>query len=212
MKLSGLQRQGLNEAVAAYEKHVYEAADYLESRLISEEAALAHRLGVVREPLHGHERFVGMLCVPYLSEAGVLGLKFRQLQPDRAPKYDSPGGQRARLFNVAALHSPGDTVMVCEGELDAVVGTHVVGIPTVGIPGASHWQAHWARVWDDYDRVLIVADNDERPDGKNPGLRHARKIAKLIPNSEVVIPPPNEDLTSWVQRDGVEVVRDACGV
>jgi phage/plasmid primase-like uncharacterized protein len=158
-----------------------------------------------------HERFKGMMSIPYLSPAGVLALKFRQLDPERSPKYDSPGGQHARLYNVAALHTPGSTVAICEGELDALVMTTVVGIPAVGIPGASHWQDHWSRCFADYGTVLVIADNDEKEDGSNPGVKHANRVVKALGSAARCILPPNGmDLGEWVTTHGPDDVRNAC--
>ena len=196
-----------------YAQNVDQAADFLASRGLSREQATGARLGKVCEPYSAdHQRFVGMLSIPYVTPAGVIALKFRQLDPERTPKYDAPSGQHVRLYNVAALHSTGDTVAICEGELDALVMTHVVGVPAVGVPGASNWQDHWERCFADFDRVLVVADHDAKADGSDPGVRHAKKVVKAVRGGQLVLPPAGHDLTEWVQAEGVEVVRDACGV
>jgi len=215
LRLAASQRSDLEAATAMYETNLDLAADFLTARGLSRDQAIGLRLGVCVEPhTQDHARFVTMLSIPYLTPAGVMALKFRQLQPERKPKYDAPAGQHARLYNVAALHSKGDTVAVCEGELDAAVMTYVVGVPAVGIPGASHWLPYWSRCFQDYERVLVVADADIPKDGKEPpGQRHAERVVKEIGGSaRLILPPAGEDLTSWVQRDGIAVVKEACGV
>lgn len=211
--VSTLQRQSLEAATEAFEENLYDAADFLSARGISEQVARSYRLGATStDPIVGFERFANMLSIPYLSPAGVLGLKFRALDPERKPKYDAPSGQHARLFNVNALHSKGNVVAICEGEIDAIVMTELVGIPAVGVPGASHWADYWPRCFSDYEEVLVVADNDVKEDGSNPGLKHATRVVSKIAGARLVTPPPGEDVNSWVLRDGAEAVRDACGV
>lgn len=216
LSLSSSARATLLQATERYETAVYELAEFLGARGIDEKAALSARLGRVSDPLPEHERHKGMLAIPYLTPAGPVAIKFRCVEDHECKehghaKYDAPAGQHARLYNVAALHSDGDVVAVCEGELDALVMSEVVGIPAIGIPGASHWQDHWARAFADYERVLILADNDSREDGSNPGLRHAEKLAKKIPGSRVVLPPKGMDASEWVLEHGMEEVRNACG-
>lgn len=212
LALSPLRRKELELATATYASHVHEAGNYLGLRGITEDAALRFRLGVVRDPFPDHERFEGMLCLPYITRAGVVALKFRALDPERKPKYDAPAGQTARLYNVEALHSKGDVVAVCEGEIDALVCSTAVGIPAVGVPGASHWADHWSRAFADYEEVLVIADNDVKPDGKNPGLDHAHRVVRRIPNARLIKPPPGNDLNSWYLSEGREAVRNACGL
>lgn len=212
LTLSPSLRRTLQEAAESYAQDVHLAADFLSARGITETVARGNLLGVVHEPIPGHERFVGMLSLPYVTPAGVVALKFRQLDPERTPKYDAPSGQTARLYNVAALHTAGDMVAVCEGELDALVMHHVVGIPAVGVPGASNWQAHWSRCFMDYESVVVIGDNDVKEDGSNPGLKHARRVVKEVRGGRPVLPPSGLDLTEWVQAEGVETVRKACGL
>lgn len=220
LTLSHSLRATLEAVTAAFEANLYLAQEFLEDRgVVDESLARSYRLGVVSEDYAGFERFAGMLSIPFLSPAGVLAIKFRCLgehdcKEEGHPKYNAPDGQAVRLYNVAALHSDGDVVAICEGELDALVMTELVGIPAVGVPGVSQWKAHpwWSRCFADYEEVLVIADNDLKESGKNPGLDAARKISKDIPGSRVVIPPPGLDLTEWVLRDGVGAVREACSM
>lgn len=213
LTLSAGARQTLTAASGRYYQHLDLAGPYLESRGISERAARLSRLGVVSDPIPGHERFEGMLCLPYVTPAGVVAMKFRALDPERTPKYDAPVGQHVRLFNVMALHSDSGVIAICEGELDAIVMTHEVGIPAVGIPGASNMQDHWVRCFSDFETVLVIADHDIAKEGKEPpGQRHAQKVAKKIDGARVVLPPPGLDLSDWYMAEGPEAVRKSCGV
>ncbi|MDP9820515.1 toprim domain-containing protein [Nocardioides massiliensis] len=207
--LSTSQREALEVATTAYEGNIAEAREFLASRGITREVATEYRLGFVDEPAPGHERFVGMLSIPYLTAAGVVKLKFRRLAGEGS-KYDGPSSA-ARLYNTAALLGDEPVVALCEGEFDALVCSALVGVPAVGTPG-TQWQDHWSRCFADKDQVLVVADNDVKEDGSNPGMKHALKIAKNVPSGRVVTPPPGEDMNTWVLAVGPDAVREAMGL
>lgn len=198
-----------------YEQNVDLAADFLSARLLDRDAAIGLRLGVVSEPYESdHARFVGRLAIPFVTPAGVVNMRFRCLKPHDCKsvgchKYDSIAGLGTRLYNVSALHSKGARVGCSEGELDAAVATHVLGLPTVGVPGIKNWKDHFGRCFADYDEVLVFADADE---DEERGLKHARRAVKDIGGAaRLIVPPMGHDLTEWIQRDGVDVVREAIG-
>lgn len=179
--------------------------------------AQAAHLGYVSEPEPGHERFAGMLAIPYVTASGPIAIKFRCLcgQDCKAmghQKYDSPSGQHARLYNAGAIASTRETTaLICEGELDAVVAQGLFGVPALAAPGTT-WFEHWSRCFADFERVVIVADNDRRDDGSNPGLKHAKHVQSSIPMSEIALPPLGLDLTDWIKDAGVEKVRTELGL
>lgn len=207
----------MEEATARYEKSLDQAAGYLVGRGVDHHAAVSHRLGVVSDPIPGHERFVNYLSIPYVTPGGVVAMKFRCLRgckDCRAAghgKYDAPAGGSIRLYNTPALLHGGDTVAVCEGEFDALIMHRVVGLPAVGTWG-TNWLPHYPRMFADFERVLVIADNDVREDGSNPGVKHAKKIAATIQGAQVIEPPPGLDVSEWVQQYGVDVVRKGLGL
>lgn len=205
-------KASLNEATARYESSVADLASYLGARGISEAAAHSFRLGKCSDPIVGHERFEGMLAIPYLTPAGVVGMKFRRIDGSEGPKYDSPSGQKVRLYNAQSLSDGGDVAVVVEGELSALIAQSALSVPCVGTPGASAWLDHWPRVFADFDRVIVVADHDAKDDGTDPGVRHAKKVQKSIEGAELVLPPAGLDLDEWLERDGVEAVKKAMGL
>lgn len=206
----------MQAAAEMYATNVDLAAGFLGSRLLEREHALSSLLGVVSEPyVPEHARFVGRLSIPYLTPNGAVNLRFRCLAcPEKCVghgKYDSPAGLGTNLYNVTALHEHTTRVGCTEGELDALVATHVLGLPSVGVPGIKNWKPHFGRCFADFDEVLVFADADE---DEEKGIKHAKRAVKEIGEgrARLVLPPAGLDLTEHVQRDGVEAVRDACGV
>ena len=124
------QSKSLLEAVTHYSKSLDEKAlAYLEGRGISKGIAEQYSLGLVTDPINGHEHHAGWLSIPYLTALGMcVGVKFRRLD-DGKPKYGAPTGQKGHLFNVADITIDSSTIVVCEGELDAVVVSGLIGLP-----------------------------------------------------------------------------------
>lgn len=210
--LSPSQRKTLLEAVARYATHVDQAASYLVGRGIDRAAASRGLLGVCAEPAPGHERFTGMLSIPYLDAYGEpVAVKFRRLNDSDRPKYDAPSGQKARLYNARVCADGGPVVLVCEGEMSALIAQAQLGVPAVGTPG-TQWFDHWGRCLADFDRKIVVADHDAKEDGSDPGLAHAKKVRKALGNAELFLPPEHMDLDEWIVSAGVDTVREALGL
>lgn len=209
LMLSESARGSLSEAVDLYEKSIDMGATFLAARGIVREDATSYRLGYVDEPAAGHERFAGMLCIPYLTTAGPVALKFRRLD-DQRPKYDGPGGQTARLFNARSCADGAAVVCILEGELDTVLGARLLGVPCVGTPG-TQWHSRWTHVVRDCDRIIVVADHDVKKDGSSPGMSHALRVVEAT-GGELVMPPPGMDFTDWVAAEGEAAVRERIGV
>lgn len=207
----------LQEANRRYrEAMTPEVRSWLHARGLDDEAISSGSLGVVPHDgaMLGHERFVGMVSIPYATRfVRPVAFKFRNLSGD-GPKYDSPTGQQSRLYGVQTLR-PAPAVLVCEGELDALLAHRVTGLPCVGVAGVSAWKKHHRRILEGYPRVLVLADNDagREPgeDGKvrNPGRELARKICESLPQAFAIDLPPG-DVTDFVVDGGdlAELVMD----
>lgn len=216
MLLSSVQKNSLEKATASYAASVDDLASYLVARGISKEAAFEQRLGCVSNPEPGHERFRGWLSIPYLTPGGVVAMKFRcasdhDCRAVECQRYDAPAQQKTKLYNAGILAQGGEVCAVVEGEIKAIVTTHELGIPAVGT-SAGVWLEHWSRCLADFDRVLVIADNDIKADGSNPGVRHAKKVLATLPQGELVTPPPGVDIDDWVLRDGADAVRERIGL
>lgn len=209
--LSAAQRRSLEEATDRYHGNLLLAASYLEARGVSEETATSFRLGVVSDPAPGHERFRGWLSLPYVTPAGVVAIKFRNLDPEDDHRWDAPAGSKIHLYNARALAQGGEVAVLVEGEMKTLVGASMLGVPVVGTWG-TNWLPHWPRCFGDFDRVIVVGDNDNKEDGSNPGRKHAEKVVKTLQNGELVLPPLGTQLDEWLLQDGPEAVREALGL
>ena len=192
--LNEKQRISLTDAAERYSSNLTtQARSYLEGRGLTEEVISTFLLGSVVDPIAGHELATGMISIPYRTPAGVVGMKFRRID-DGTPKYLWPTGQKVGLFNVVDLHATSNTIAICEGEIDTIVLSGVVGIPSVGVAGVSQWKPWFPKLFEPYERVLIFADNDIKEDGRNPGQELAKRIKEDLDKAEIVHLPDNTDV------------------
>ena len=101
---SNVQSKLLLEAAQRYAQDITpEALNALSERGISEVVAAKFQLGTVSVPINGHEMYEGWISIPYITASGsCVGFKFRRLD-DGKPKYGSPTGQKAHLYNVCDI-------------------------------------------------------------------------------------------------------------
>ena len=189
MRLSTSHRQFLVRATTQYASHIQEAKDYLLTRGLSVDEARMFHLGVVVDPLPGHEAFKGRLAIPYITPNGVVDIRFRAINGED-PKYMGMIGARTTMFNTQAVFAATSYICVTEGEFDCIVMSVKTKHPTVGIPGANNWKGFYSRILDDFDTVIVLADGD------NAGLEFAKKISRELPNVNIVQMPEGEDVNS----------------
>lgn len=159
------------------------------------------RLGWVEKAAPGHdERFVGTIAIPYMTQAGVVAMKFRRID-DSKPKYDQPSGQKQHLYNVQAILDAVSRLVIVEGELDAIAST-LAGHPACGIAGVNNWRTSWVRCFDGIEKIVVCTDNDEKVDGKNPGQELASQLLKDLPQAVRVALPAGHDVNSTIQSFG----------
>jgi hypothetical protein len=169
---------------------------YLREHAIEQDLAIKYSLGFVGEPLPGDERFQGMLSIPYLTKAGCMAIKFRNVAPAARPKYNQHSGQKPRLYNASAYFAADMTIGISEGEVDAIAATEHLGIPTLGCPGATNWNDLWSPLFRDFTRVFIFADGDD------PGRDFALSVADKIGwRARIVQCPDGEDVASLAYTD-----------
>ena len=201
MRPSDSQKNWLGSLADRYHESLDEATlSYLAARGIDQDAATGFRLGLVVDPDPAHGRYAGRLSIPFITPTGVVYMRFRCLEDhkcDNHGKYEGVSGENTHLYNVGALHSAGDTVVVTEGELDALIST-TAGMPAVGVPGATNWKPFYYRLFDDYERVILVGDGD------TAGREFVATLARNLSNSIRRPMPEGYDVNSFVLEQGVD--------
>ena len=202
------QSKLLLEAAQQYAQAISpQALAVLKERGISKEVAERFMLGPITNPINGHEMYQGWLSIPYITASGgCVGFKFRRLD-DAKPKYGSPTGQKAHLYNVFDITIDSPYVVVCEGELDAIVTSGELGIPAVGVPGVAAWKPHFPKLFAGYETIFVVGDNDIKEDGSNPGAEFAKRVANEVMNSQIVTLPPGMDINDYYLVNGIDDTR-----
>lgn len=203
--LSVTQRRSLERATMSYMNHLDEALDYLAKRGITEEVASSVALGVVRDPIPGHEHLVGRLAIPYLTDYGPVNMNFRCLAEHRCKdeghqKYMTWTGLSANLYGIQSMRQADDWIAVAEGEIDAL-SLNIAGVPAVGIAGAKKWSDHWTNVFEDFTRVYVFQDGDEA--GKQFGDTLVREVGALR-----VALPSGQDVNSILVEQGPEALKN----
>ena len=201
--ISALRMAQLDEAVSHWQGNVWDVMPYLMGRGLTMGTVDGFRLGVVTDPDPEYLAYEGMLCIPYLSKDGLpLTVRFRCAKDHSCkehghPKYRSLPGDPARLFNIAALHRAGETIGLCEGELETMI-LRQCGYEAVAVPGATAWKAHYPQVFAGYSKVLVCADGDEA------GGKMIATVRKALWNAEVINIPNGEDVNSTFLKYGKE--------
>lgn len=185
-----------------------EAVAYLQTRGVAKETAARYQIGAVREPVSGDEEYAGMLALPYINAGGVCAIRFRGLPGHEGPKYLSKHGAKSHLYSVTSLLTEAPVVAICEGEFDAMT-LNQCGIPAVGVPGVNTWQDHWALLFDDFDRIVVVCDGDKA--GKDFGARLAGDRLSHL-NVSLVHMPADADANSFFLAHGGQALREKVGL
>ena len=205
MKQNHSQKELLETACNKYAASIHQAESYLASRGITKEAARLARLGVVVEPEVGHEAFQGRLSIPYITKTGVVDLRFRSLNPAVEPKYMGMTGAETKMYNVLDIEKAGDYIGICEGEIDTLTLSYIVGIPCVGVPGANSWKKHYTRLLADFERIFVFADGDQ------PGKEFATSLARELPVTAIHL-PDGQDVNSIYVQEGASYFREKVGI
>lgn len=202
--LSNVQKRSLEKATLQYGTHLDEAEEYLKARAIGLEVARSVGLGVVRDPLPGHEGLEGRLAIPYLTDYGPVNMTFRCLRDHNCktsgcPKYLLWSGLEANIYSIQSLKYASDWIAVTEGELDAL-SMNIAGVPCVGISGAGKWKDHWNNVFEDFTRVYVIQEGDDA------GKKFADMLVREVSAIRVKL-PAGEDSNSLLVKYGPEALK-----
>lgn len=194
---------------------------YLETRGLTEEAIARFHLGAVvsQEDCDDEELLAqawGRVSIPFITPTGPVLLRYRELPPESGgPKYWQPPGSQLGLFNTPAIAQGGDRIVICEGEVDAITLCQV-GLPAVGIPGASNWSRnpHFPAVFDGYDEIIFIQEDDEKEfneDGtprQSAAERLAMNVKEDLRNVRNVKLPRGFDSNAYYIAYGKEALLD----
>ena len=204
MRLSSSQKNFLLQATQRYAAKIELAEQYLLSRQLSVEEAKVFHLGVVEDPLPGHEAYIGRLAIPYITPSGVVDIRFRGIN-NEDPKYMGLVGAKTTMFNTQACFVADKYICVTEGEFDCIMMSVKTLHPTIGIPGANNWKPHYAKILDDFDTVIVLADGDAA------GLEFGKKISRELGNVNIVSMPEGEDVNSMMIKKGSDWIDERIG-
>lgn len=200
MSISDSLRRSLELQVAQHEVAIAHAVPYLQGRGITKDAAVSYRLGYVEEG-----EYAGRLAIPYITADGsVVDIRYRTLT-DQTPKYMSRSGSKVRLFSVSSLLGKSNTIVITEGEIDAIT-LNMCGVPAIGVPGANGWKTHWRLLLADFTNIIVVCDGDQA------GRDFGKKIAQEIDEVQVVHLPDGEDVNSFYLTNGADALKERIGV
>lgn len=179
-----------------------EILSYLDGRGISPDVAASYLLGLVSDPDPMHEPFRDRLSIPFITPTGIVYMRFRCLEDhdcreEGHGKYEGAKGSNTHLYNVAALHTADTVIGISEGELDGLAATEA-GLPTVGVPGAQNWKPFYYRLFDDFERVVILGDGDKA------GREFTAKLSQNIAGGEAKLMPEGQDVNSFIVEHGAE--------
>jgi len=145
--------------------------------------------------------YTGRLAIPYITPSGVVDIRFRSMN-DEEPKYMGLIGAKTTMFNTQACFVANRYICVTEGEFDCILMSVKTTHPTVGIAGANNWKPHYAKILDDFDTVIVLADGDAA------GLEFGKKIARELSNVNIISMPDKEDVNSVITKTGSEWISE----
>jgi len=201
VKQSTSQREFLNRAAKYYASAITEAEDYLAERGITLEVARKVGLGVVLDPMLGHEQYQNRLSIPYITRSGVVDIRFRALD-NTEPKYLGLPGAKTHLYNTKGYFRAGNSISLCEGEIDTITLDYACGVPSVGIPGVNNWKKHYTRLLGDFETVFLFADGDQA------GLDFGKSLSRELSNLIVINLPEGQDVNSIFIEKGPEYFQE----
>lgn len=114
----------------------------------------------------------------------VFGVKRRQSDIDDgiSAKYTSITGSRSGIFNADCLWTAHD-VIICEGEIDAMLITQAGYNACTSTAGAGTWKPEWANLFAGVQRIYILYDNDAA------GREGALKVRSTLARGRIVTYP-----------------------
>jgi hypothetical protein len=140
----------------------------------------------------GVDFFANAVTIPYFRGGKCVQIRGRFFEGPA--KYKTPAGAGVFLFNSDTTYKVAGTLVVCEGEFDAIIAEQN-GFHAVGIPGVTSWKSKmkdWAMYFEMAPKIAIVFDGD------TAGRNAAGELTKEFgPKSTVVEMEDDIDLSDW---------------
>lgn len=228
-RLDDEQLTSLESQCREYEMSLTEApaaVSYLRGRGLSTSSTDRFRLGLVVDPPPEHKGASGRLVIPTIKRAGVVGFKFRCIDPvclaDGEDEEEHAGHgkymtfDKQSMFNVAALDNDRGYIALCEGEIDAMTLDGECDIPAIGLVGVNSWHDHYYGLLKEFSRIWVFADNDAGKE-KNVGQQFGQFLCEKFDQAVPVALPVDEeekatDVNRVYRRLGSDVVRGLIGL
>jgi DNA primase len=203
----------LEKATAHYQEELFNdesALTYLVKRGLTRETVESFRLGLVKNPPPetGHDFQIDRLAIPYITQTGIVQVRFRALpydgipgNPEPSPKMKGESGAKGTIYNARQLLDSTEIIAVCEGEFDTMSAVQS-GIPAIGIAGANAWQPVYGRVLR-WRKVIVLADNDDHGEG----MKFAETV-QASTRARIKLMPKGHDVNSFLVEFGEEKLRE----
>lgn len=154
----------------------------------------------------GLRELSGFLLVPLRDECG----KLHNLQRIRADgdKRFLRGGRVTGLY--ASIGQVGEHLLICEGLATGKTLHQTTGLPVAVAFSAGNLYSAACVLRAKYPaaRITVCADNDEKPDGSNPGLKAATAAAAAV-RGYLAIPPIAGDFNDYAALSGHSKIIEA---
>jgi len=169
------------------------ARDWWHSRGLSDETIDTFRLG------YDGKRFT----IPAFYRGVLLGINRRRDDSLtlEGPKYMRLKGSRISLFNADLLLGKTDYVIICEGEIDAMMLYQHGWLAVSSTGGCATFRPAWARYFAHVKDVFVMMDNDE------PGMQGALKVRSMIRRAHIIMLPDGyKDVSDVFMNAGGDVI------
>lgn len=193
---------------------VSNAVEYLmNERGLTADTLARFTLGVVPTQIEddqtpaGHNYLRGYISIPYINERGVTAIRFRAMPGHEGPKYLDLAGAGTWLYNVTAANNGGNTITICEGEVDTMTA-HQMGLHAIGLSGVQKWKPHHRHLLEGFSHIRVLADGDAA------GREMAERIKTAMSSSfvELLPAPEGHDVNSAYLEAGAEQLLDYWGI
>jgi putative DNA primase/helicase len=170
------------------------ASDTVAAIWTSAGAASADHPYLARKGIEPHGARVtgdGRLIVPLFDADGELS-SLQYISADGDKKYHPGGATGAKFWSIGTAEKPSDTVYVAEGFATAATIYETTGAAVYIAYSASNLVPVTGYLRQDYQNVVIVADNDK----SGVGLRYAEQAAAKH-GARIVVPPIEGDANDY---------------